>query len=169
MNNQELPLIRKISEVGETPFQFVEKKETILQGWHAPSKKNVFLFKNDQGQWSNYDSAVKKVVPVTQWDGKSAMINGAWVKLAIYHRINLLFVKPITYSAWDASAKKEVKAQTQEAIVVVTDTAYKLLCEQLNGRDPMSFLKFGWTSKNVGGRQMTYVDKVLWVNPSTIQ
>jgi hypothetical protein len=45
----------------------------------------------------------------------------------------------------------------------VTDSAYKQILEQLNGRAATSLLKFQFTTRKIQNRQSTYVDKVLWV------
>ncbi len=37
--SQEIPKIRKVAQVGETPFQFVEKQESILQGFDKTIKR----------------------------------------------------------------------------------------------------------------------------------
>lgn len=162
--DQEIPKIQKLNEVGEAPFQFIEKLESILQGWDAKIKKTVYLFKTDTGAWGYYDKDSSQVIEVNQWNKKAAWMNDRWVKMSLYHRIHLMFMFPLDYTGWDAKKRKEIPSQTQEAILTVTDSAYKQILEQLNGRAATSFLKFEFTTRKVQNRQSTYVDKVLWVS-----
>jgi len=64
-----------------------------------------------------------------------------------------------------AKKKKQYSDSTLEAIITMTDTSYKSLIEQMTGRERDSFFKFGFTTRKMGKRTITYVDKVLWVNP----
>lgn len=167
MDNQEIPKIKKIIDIGETPFNFIEKAESILQGWDSKIRKTIYLFRTDTGPWGYYDKDSKQVIEIDQWKGKSAWINDHWVKMALYHRVKLLFTKPVTYSGWDSATRKPVKQTTQEAIVTITDTAYKSLLEQLEGRPAESILKFVFTTRKMKNKTITYIDKVVWVNTNT--
>lgn len=160
---QEIPKIKKLNEVGESPFQFVEKVESILQGWDSKIRKTIYLFKADSGNWGYYDKDTSQVIDVTQWKDKAAWLGDHWVKMSLYHRIHVHFHPPLNYTGWDPSSRKEIPATTSEAIIVVTDSAYKQILEQLNGRAATSLLKFQFTTRKIQNRQSTYVDKVLWV------
>jgi len=164
MDNETTPKIKKLSDVGEAPFQFIEKTESILQGWDSKIKKTIYLFKTDTGFWGYFDKDSSQVIAVNSWKEKAAWIGDHWVKMSLYHRIKIIFNEPITYGSWDKISKKEIKMETKEAIVVVTDTTYKQLLEQLNGREETSVLKFHFTTRKIQNRQATYVDKVLWVS-----
>ena len=140
--NQEIPKIRKVAEVGETPFQFIEKQENILQGYDKTIRRSVYLFKMTDGNWGYYDKETSQTIPINQWKGKAAMIDGRWVIMTLYHRIHLRFSEQVIYSNWDKESRKEVRMQTPEAIVTITDSAFKSLTEQIEGRDPGSLFKF---------------------------
>ncbi|MCK4501214.1 hypothetical protein KAU11_12005 [Candidatus Babeliales bacterium] len=167
MENQTIPKIKKVADVGETPFNFIEKTESILQGWDKQIKKTIYLFRTDTGAWGYYDPDSGQVIEVHQWKSKAAWVNGYWVKMAIYHRLKLLFSTPITWSGWDKANNKAVKETASEVIVTVTDTAYKTLIEQLEGRPAESLFKFVFTTRKLGGRNVTYINKVVWVNTAT--
>jgi len=164
MDNQDLAKIKKIAEVGETSFQFIEKTESILQGWDKTAGKTIYLFKTDTGAWGYYNKERGKVVDVTSWKEKSAYVHDHFVPMTLYHRVHLLFTSPISYSEWDSATKKQKKDITMEAIVTMTDTSYKSMLEQMQGRDPNSFYKFVFTSKKLKGRMVNYVEKVVWVS-----
>lgn len=163
MDNQDLPKIKKIADVGEIPFQFVEKTESILQGWDKSINKTIYLFKTDTGAWGYFDKSSQQVVDVTQWKKKAAWVENHWVTMTLYHRVHLRFSQPVSYSDWDSVARKQYTAQTSEAIVTMTDTSYKSLLEQMKGRDTNAYYKFAFTSRKLKGRMVNYVDKVVWV------
>ena len=167
MENQEIPKIKKTADVGETPFNFIERTESILQGWDKQIKKTIYLFRTNTGAWGYFDKDSGQVIEINQWKGKAAWINGHWIKLSLYHRIKLLFSQPITYNGWDEASHKAVKQTVTEAITTVTDIAYKSLMEQAEGRPAESLFKFVFTTRKLGGRNVTYVNKVVWVNTST--
>jgi len=162
--DQDIPNIKRLIEVGENPFQFINKLESILQGWDQSKGKTIYLFKTDSGKWGYYDKTTSQVIEITSWNGKAAFVGDHYVKMALYHRIRIKFMQPIKFSAWDESARKEYPSETQEAITLVTDNAYKQIVEQLNGRAATSLLKFHFVTKKIGQRTSTYVDKVLWVS-----
>ena len=165
-NKTEIPRIKKIAEVGENPFQCIEKTESILQGWDSTISKTVYLFKTDDGSWGYFDKETSQVIPISQWKEKAAWINGHWVKMALYHRVHVRFSEEVSYSEWNSEEKKQYSDSTLEAIITMTDTSYKSLIEQMTGRERDSFFKFGFTTRKMGKRTITYVDKVLWVNPN---
>jgi len=162
--DQEIPKIKKVVEIGETPFQFIAKEESILQGWDAKIRKTIYLFKTDSGNWGYYDKETSQVIDVTQWKEKAAWVGDHYVKMSLYHRIIIRFAQPLNYSGWDPATRREVPVTTTEAMVVVTDSAYKQIVEQLNGRPADSFLKFQFTTRKIQNRQSTYIDKVVWVS-----
>jgi len=160
MNNKlEAPAIKKVAEIGETSFQYIGEKEKILQGWDKELKKMLYLFKTDTGNWGYWDKETSQLIKVTQWKEKAALINSRWVKMALYHRIYVIFDQPITFSEWDSSQKKRVQKTTQDAIITITDSAFKQLEEQMNGRAQESWYKFEFMKRNKG----SYVNKVKWV------
>jgi hypothetical protein len=160
----ETPLIKKIVDIGESPFHFIEKVESILQGWDSTIKKTIYLFKTESGNWGYYNKKASRITDVEDWKDKSALIGDHYVKMSIYHRVKLKFLFPLNYAGWDAKKRKEVPATTEEGIVIVTDTTYKQILEQLNGRSPESVLKFEFTTKKIGDRKSTYVNKVIWLS-----
>jgi len=166
MSNQEIPKIKKVADVGKTPFTFIEKTESILQGWDNTIKKTIYLFKTDGGKWGYFDKESRQIIEITHWRDKAAWIAGHWVVMSLYHRVHLAFTQPISYSNWDSVLKKEYKESTEDGIVTITDTAYKSLIEQMNGRDENDIYKFSFTSRKLKGRQVTYVDKAIWVGSS---
>ena len=166
MNNPEIPKIKKVADVGDMPFLFIKKTESILQGWDKSIRKTIYLFKTETGHWGYFDKETNQVIAITQWKEKAAYIDGRWVKMALYHRVHLKFTQPISYSSWDSAQKKQIQATTQEAIVTITDTAYKSLLEQMKGRDANSVYNFSFTSRKLGNRTITYVNKAVWVGQS---
>jgi hypothetical protein len=169
MDQTSAPKIKRTHDVGETPFQFISKIESILQGWDQINKKMVFLFKADTGNWGYWDKDTEQVVEISEWEGKAAFIRGVKIKMAVYHRLHLLFTQPVIYGEYDSVSRKEIKMQTSEAIVTVTDQAHKLLLEQMSGRSQNDIYRFGWTSRKLGRRVIKFIDKVTWVNLATIQ
>jgi len=160
----EIPKIKKIAEIGELPFQFIEKAESILQGWDATIQKTIYLFRTESGAWGYYDKKSSRIAEVNNWDGKSAWVGDHYVKMSLYHRVRLRFSAPLNYTGWDAKKRKETPAVADEAIVVITDTTYKQILEQLNGRAPESYLRFEFTTKKIQSRSSTYVKNVIWVS-----
>jgi len=156
--------IKKVSEVGEMPFQFIEKVESILQGWDVTINKTIYLFKTDTGKWGYWDKNRSRIVEINNWEGKSAWIEDHFVKMGLYHRVLLKFQSPLNYTGWDNEKRKEVPSVTDQAIVVITDTTYNQILEQLKGRAEDSFLKFEFTSKNLKSKNSSYVNKVIWVS-----
>jgi len=163
MDNQDLPKIKKIADVGETPFQFVEKTESILQGWDKTIGRTIYLFKTTTGAWGYFDKDSGQVIDVTQWKGKAAWVQNHFVMMTLYHRVHLIFAQPVSYSEWDSSANRRYQVEATEAIVTMTDSSYKSLIEQMNGRDANAVYKFSFTSRKLKGRMVNYVDKVVWV------
>lgn len=155
------PKIRKLAEVGEAHFQFMGIAESILQGFSKLKRKTVYLFKNQEGKWSYYDKSTEQVIPVDQWQVKAAWVGGEWIKMTKYHRMNVFFLQPVTYSVW--LDRRAVTQQTQEAQLLITDTAYQSLVEASKGRPTNSAYKLTFTSrKKKGGGTMNYVDKIVW-------
>jgi len=163
MKNQEIPKIRKTADLGEATFKFIEKTESILQGWGRALGRTIYLFKMDNGAWGYFDKETEQFMEVTEWREKAAFVYGQWVKMALYHRIHLVFTEELTYAEWDPSVKREFFKATQEAIVTVTDLAYKSLLEQMNGRDAEATYKLIFTTRKMGKRNVTFADKVVWV------
>jgi hypothetical protein len=158
----EIPTIRRLADVGDAPFQFIQKLESILQGWDAKIRKNIYLFKTDSGGWGYYDKNINTVSEVSQWKGKSALVGDHFVKMALYHRIQVKFLFPLTYNSWDKAAKKEVPAETENATLAVTDKTYKQILDQLKGRAADSNLRFNFVTRKIQDRQSTYIDSVVW-------
>lgn len=158
----EIPMIRRLADVGDAPFQLIQKLESILQGWDAKIRKNIYLFKTDSGAWGYYDKNSNSVSEVNQWKGKSALIGDHFVKMALYHRIQVKFLFPLTYNSWDKIAKKEVPAETEYATLAVTDKTYKQILDQLKGRAANSNLRFNFVTRKIQDRQSTYIDSVVW-------
>ena len=145
-------------------FQVVSVKETILQGYSTTKKRTVYLFKSDKtGNWAYWDKDNEKVVDVEQWEENKAWVDSEWVPMSKYHRIELRFVSPVTYTAYQDG--KEVRRDTLHAEVAITDTAFKTLVEQMNGRDENSVYKmcFRERKRPKGRGMMRYVEKFLWV------
>ena len=165
MSTQDLPKIKKIAEVGDKPFRYISTVEKVLQGWDSRNRKTIYLFKTDTGQWGYYDKSTQQVIEIDQWKKKSALINGQWIKMVLYYRIQALFAEPITFSVWNKMDNKNEQMTAQEVLLTLTGTAYKKLEEQMNGRTPESFYKLSFvTRKKPGGKgDMTYVDNVVWV------
>lgn len=151
---EKLPLVKSVSDVGTTPFQFVSKQETILQGFHTGLRRSVYLFRTPDKQWGYYESATKKVVRPSAWDGKSAFIDGAWIKLGLYHRVHLRVPEGLVYNT--KSGPKTV----QDFIIPITDSAYKALESQTQGRPLDSFYQF--EMKKLANNRV-YVGSVKWV------
>lgn len=160
----EIPTIRKLSEIGDNPFQFIEKLESILQGWDAKIRKTVYLFKTDSGEWGYYDKETSQVIKATQWKEKAVLIGDHYVKMALYHRVKVKFMFPLDYTGWDAVNKKEIPAVADFATLVITEKTYKQILDQLNGRVANSFLKFIFVTRKIQDRQSTYIDNVVWVS-----
>lgn len=166
MNNEEdIIKIRKIKEIGETPFYFLKEVGSVLQGFNKSLRKMVFLFKTENG-WSYYDKEINQVVKADRWKEDSVFMKGYWVKMSLYHKVHLQFLRPVSCTAWDKASKREYTAFAPEAIVTITDMAYKSLLEQTNGRNPNSLYRFVFVSRNIGGKTVSYIEKVIWVNPS---
>lgn len=163
MSNQDLQKIKKIADVGEVPFQFVGKTESILQGWDKSINKTIYLFKTDTGAWGYFDKDSGQVIDVNQWKEKAAWISDHWVKMTLYHRVHLRFSQPISYSAWDSVARRNYKQTVAEALVTMTDTSYKSMLEQMKGRDANAFYQFVFTTRKLRGRMVSFVEKVVWV------
>ena len=158
----EIPKIRKLAEVGDNPFQFIGKVESILQGWDQKIRKTIYLFRTDLGNWGYYDKNNNSVIEADQWNGKSVLIGDHFVKMALYHRIQVKFLFPLNYTGWDPVAKKEIPAVTEFATLVITDKTYKQIIDQLNGRAATSYLRFNFVTRKIQNRQSTYIESVLW-------
>lgn len=154
----ELPKIKKLSEIGETPFQVVKVEEKILQGWDKAKRKMLYLFKGPTGLWSYYDKAEKCIVEVPQWKDKAALIQDSWVDMSVYYRVHLRFERPIAYTSYEGS--RPAQATASEALVTITGAAYESMEEQFRGRPEGSFYQFSY-KKLKNNRQ--YVDKVIFV------
>lgn len=163
MSNQETPKIRRIQDVGEFPFQIIGNEETILQGWDPGIHRNVFLFKTPNGVWGYFDKGSNSIIENIQWDKKKALVNGRWVEMALYHRLDVRFQQPIMATVYSKEDKSTTQGPIQEANITIADKCYKNLMAQTAGRDPNSFYKFVWISKTVKGRTVTYPENALWV------
>lgn len=157
-----LPKIKKLIEIGNTPFQVIEVIEKVLQGWN--NKKPIFLFKTDSGNWAYYDNDTKQVVDVEQWNGKSALVKGAWIKMGLYHKIHLIFKTPVTYTEYSGQYKGQL-VSANEVSVNITDAAYKALESQMAGRPPNSFYQFTYKK----GKTSQFVNGAIWVDPAALQ
>ncbi len=165
METTEFPIIKRLSEVGETPFQVIKEFEKILQGWDAKKRRTVYLFKTVNDKWGYFSKESKQIMEVTAWDKKAAFIDGNWVKMSLYHRVLVKFSQPVNSTSWDSSNKRKTIVPLLEAIIILTDTAYKSLIEQMQGRQSGSWFKLSFmTKKKSGGGLMTYANKVIWVS-----
>jgi len=163
MSTQELPRIRRIQDVGENHFQILGNEETILQGWDVGLHRNVFLFKTPNGVWGYFDKASNGIIENIQWDKKKALVNGRWVEMSLYHRLDIRFYQPIMATAYDKESHQAVQGQIQEANITITDKCYKNLIAQTAGRDPNSFYKLVWNTKKSRGREVTFPESAVWV------
>lgn len=165
MDIKELPKIDKLSEIGDKPFRYISTVEKVLQGWNSRVRRTVYLFKTDTGQWGYYDKESQQVIEIDQWKKKAALINGQWIKMTLYHRIQVIFNEPVVFSVWSKMNNKNEQMTAQEALITLTDTAYKHLEEQSKGRPPESWYKLSFTTRKKpnGNGTMTYVDNVVWV------
>lgn len=154
----DIPKIKKVNEIGTTPFRVVEVKEKILQGWDKTSRKMLYLFKGSLGNWSYYDPQGKMEVEVPQWRDKEALIMGRWIKMSLYYRLHIAFETPITYSEFSYGRGSQ-QHQTYEAIINITKKAYENLEKQMSGRAPGSYYCF--TYKNLA--KGATVDGAYWV------
>lgn len=154
----DIPKIKKVNEIGETPFRVIEMKEKILQGWDKTARKMLYLFKGGLNNWCYYDAKTKQTVEVPEWRDKEALIMGRWVKMSLYYRLHIAFETPINYSEFSYGRGSQ-QHQTYEAIINLTKSAYEELEKQMVGRDPGSFYRFSYKKLASG---MT-VDGVYWV------
>jgi hypothetical protein len=161
----EIQKIKTLSDVGETPFQVIERQENILQGWDNKKRRSIYLFKTESGVWGYYDKASKQTINISAWKDKSAFVDGNWVKMSLYHRVHVKFAQVVNSNSWDYHNKKRVSVPLTEAIITLTDSAYKSLEEQANGRPLESWFKLSFvTQKKKTGGSMTYANKVIWVS-----
>ncbi len=156
--SNDLPKIKVLTEIGETPFQVAKVEEKILQGWDKTSRRSLYLFKGPTQVWSYYSKRERCIVEVPQWRDAEALIEGVWVKMSVYWRLQLRFETPVEYTSFEEKVK--TKKVVSEAIVVVTGAAYESLEEQFKGRPEGSWYKFSY-KKLKNGR--SYVDKVSFV------
>ena len=162
--NDDLPVIDKILEVGENLFCLLSVKEKILQGWDPKTRRTVYLFKTDTGDWGFYDKETNQVIEVDKWKKKAAWINGRWVKMSVYYKLNVVFEEAVTFSSWNKMERKVDKMTAVEAVIVLTSSAYDHLINQMEGRPKDSFYKLSFaTRKKAGGGNMKFVDNVIWV------
>jgi len=163
---QTLPKIEKLTEVGAIPFQYLDNPENILQWWCKDDKKTKYLFKTDSGAWGYYDKLTTQVIEINQWKGKAAMVEGKWCKLTLYHRVHVRFSQPVIFTGYDPDQRKKIQQTAQEAIILLTDTAFKTLGDAMKGRDANSYYRLSFTTRNKPkGGTMTYVDRIIWVEP----
>ena len=164
-SRQDIPKIKKTAEIGNKPFRYISTVEKVLQGWSGRSKKTVYLFKTDTGQWGYYDKETQQVIEVDQWKGKAALINGQWIKMTLYYRIQAMFAQAITFSVWNKMEGKNDQMTAQEVLITLTGSAYKKMEEAMRGRTPESWYQLSFTTrKKSGGKgNMTYVDNVIWI------
>jgi len=164
MEENQIPKLDKVNEIGGTAFQIIEMKEKILSGWDKLARKSVYLFKMDSGAWGYYNKEAGRVTEVDQWKDKSAWINGQWIRLSIYYRIHVVFANPIEFTVYDYANHRSQRICWQEALIKVTDKTYALMVSASQGRDPRSFYRFGFKAKGKkGGGEMLLVDTVTWV------
>jgi len=163
MSNQELPKITKVSEVGESLFQYIKEGEKILQGWDHMLKKTMYLFKAESGKWGYFDKETRQVLDVSQWKGKAAWLNGRWIKMTLYHRVEVFLEQPLTFNVWDKATTQNIQTTAQHVVITITDTAYKKWIEQMQGKIPGAFYKFVFSSRKLGARTITYVNDIVWV------
>lgn len=158
----DIPRIRQITDIGTAMFQVVKYVEPVLQGWSKEHGRQVYLFRAEEsGKWAYYDKDQGGLVEVDQWKGKSAWIQDDWVSLSKYHRLHLRFVAPVTYKVFEKGEQRS--EDTEEAMIVLTDTAYKTLQDQMQGRGDNAVYQFSFkTKKKPKGGTMTYVEKVVF-------
>lgn len=168
MEIQDLPKIKKLTEIGDKPFRYISTVEKILQGWNNSIQKTVYLFKTDTGEWGYYDKETQQVIDIDQWKKKAALINGQWIKMTLYYRIHIMFAESIQFSSWNKMESKNEQLIAQEALITLTFTAYKKLEEQMRGRAPESFYRLSFATRKKPGKgnekkKMTFVDNVVWI------
>lgn len=154
----DLPKIRSLSEIGNTMFLVTGEPEKILQGWDNAKRKLVYLFRSEKdGKWGYFDKNSDEII-APQWQEKKALINGNWVEMSQYYRVPVKFINEVTYT--DFTNGKQVK-KTSEALILLTDSAYKSLKEV--ARTSISVYMFSFRErKNKDGKIISYVDKVLY-------
>jgi hypothetical protein len=161
MEENQVPRLDKITEVGETPFQVIEVKEKILGGWDSVRHRGVYLFKTDTGAWGYYDNETHQVIEISQWKGKAAWMNEKWIKMSVYYRIHVVFASAVTFTTYDPSSKQNMKISWSEALIKVSDSTYLMLTNMIQGRDPNTFYRFHFAEKKKkGGGSMPLVDSV---------
>lgn len=146
--------MQRVSDLQGAEFRFLEKKETILQGFHPKLRKSVYLFRAEDKKWAYYSKSINKVIKVDRWQDKSAFIEGSWVKLSVYHRVHLLFPNSLTYKG------KNGETTVNEAIIPITDSAYKQLLDQMAGRVSESIYTFEY---KVLANKSLYISGVKWL------
>lgn len=144
----DIPKIKKVSEIGETPFRVVNVEEKILQGWDQSTKRMLYLFKDSLGLWSYYSKEQRCAIQVTEWREKEALIMGKWIKMSLYYRLHIAFANPITYSVFNRGRNQQFT--TTEAIILVTKSVYEMLEQQFAGRPAGSYYKFGYKTLKKG-------------------
>jgi len=140
-------------------FQLNGEPEMILQGWDSEKKRQVYLFRSrETGKWGYFKGGFCQV----PWNAeKKALIDGNWISMAKYHRVHVKFVRAITFTNYVDN--KKISDKTNEALIVLTDSAFKSLEEAMKGRSPLSVYSLTYkTRKNNNGKEMTYVDKVVF-------
>lgn len=149
MVDNTIPKIKKISEIGATPFRIQDVQEKILQGWSKRQKKMLYVFKADSGNWAYYDKESSTMVEISSWREKEAYIMGEWVKMSLYYRVHIVFEVPVNYSSY----VKDLGMQSQltyEALILLPKTAFELLEQQMVGRDPNSYYIFNYKKLKKG-------------------
>lgn len=161
MDQAQLPKIRNNEDIEEQPFRVVGVTEKILQGWDPRIKRTRYLFWNEN-KWCYFDKDTNQIIPVIQWKGKAAFIEGGWVKMTLYHRLHVIFANVVSFKSYDRVAKQNLENFTQEAIITVTDSCYKTLAEVSAGRPEGSWYKLGIMRKS-GKRTVIYADRFIFV------
>lgn len=160
--NEDVPSIRKIQEVGETPFQIVSFVEKILQGYHTGIKRSLYLFKTNNGVWGYWDPKLRRVIEELQWKENSCFLENKWVPMTAYYKFHVQFFEPIVFSLWNKDQRIEEQFETTEAIISLTDAANKTFQEAMVGRAPDTWYKLQFKTQNKkGGGEMTFVEKVI--------
>lgn len=153
----DIPKIKKVTEIGSTPWSLINIEEKILQGWDSRAKKLLYLFKDQLGVWSYYDKYSKLTVEVMEWREKEALIKDQWIKMSVYYRLHLRFAEVVTYSTFQYGAGSQ-HHQTTEALVLVPKSIYDQLMEVM-GVHPVGWYRFEYKRLKKGDS----VSKIVFV------
>lgn len=165
---EDIPKIKKTHEVGDMPFQVVEIQEEILQGWSARQQRQMYLFKNENGQWSYFDKMSGSIKEVTEWKERSANIGGDWVAMTKYFRVHVRFFDFVQYTEWNGAMRQNVLVGTDKAILTLTKTSFEKLQKTIAGKPPDSWYRLIYRTVNQKKRTIVYVDDAVYIDPANM-